>query len=124
MSSPSSRICPVTQAPATSSCMRFSVRMNVDLPHPEGPMSAVTCFGSMSRVMSSMAFVRRYHALTTNASNRFTVVPSRASRQPAAAGQETRHDGQQQDDADQRERAGPCPLYGGVEGGGRLGEHE
>jgi hypothetical protein len=27
--------------------MRFRVRMKVDLPHPDGPMSAVTVRGSM-----------------------------------------------------------------------------
>src|SRR5438105_15164347 len=118
MSSPSSRICPVTRAPATSSCMRFSVRMNVDLPHPDGRLSAVTCSGSMSRVMSSMAFVRPYQALTPSASNRFTVVPSCTSDEPAATGQQPGDDREQQDDADQRERARPCPLDGGVEGGG------
>ena len=30
----------------TSSCIRFRIRRNVDLPQPDGPMSAVTWFGS------------------------------------------------------------------------------
>ncbi len=30
------------QPPSDSSCMRFRVRRNVDLPQPEGPISAFT----------------------------------------------------------------------------------
>jgi hypothetical protein len=36
---------PSTRAPGTMSFMRFNVRRNVDLPQPDGPMSAVTSFG-------------------------------------------------------------------------------
>jgi len=38
---------PFTCAPGITSCIRFRVRRNVDLPHPEGPMKAVTVRGSM-----------------------------------------------------------------------------
>ena len=36
---------PSTRAPGTMSFMRLSERRNVDLPQPDGPMSAVTWFG-------------------------------------------------------------------------------
>ncbi len=42
-------------APGITSCMRLRVRRNVDFPQPEGPMSAVTCLGSMASVTSSTA---------------------------------------------------------------------
>jgi hypothetical protein len=38
-----------------NSCIRLSVRRNVDFPQPEGPMNAVTDFGSMLSVTSSTA---------------------------------------------------------------------
>src|SRR2546425_1617488 len=49
MSSPSSSTLPVIQPPSESSCMRFRQRRNVVLPHPDGPINAVTvCRGNMS----------------------------------------------------------------------------
>ena len=36
--------------------MRFRVRRNVDLPQPEGPISAVICFSGTSRLMSCSAW--------------------------------------------------------------------
>src|SRR6266550_7449326 len=45
----SSRTSPCTLAPGVSSCMRFRQRSSVLLPHPEGPMIAVTvCAGNRS----------------------------------------------------------------------------
>jgi hypothetical protein len=38
-----------------TSCMRFSVRRKVDLPHPLGPMKAVTVRGSIVRDTPSTA---------------------------------------------------------------------
>ena len=52
---PSSSTSPLTWAPGMISCMRSSVRSTVDLPQPEGPMKAVTLFGSMFRLTSSTA---------------------------------------------------------------------
>jgi hypothetical protein len=40
------------------SFMRFSVRRNVLLPQPDGPMNAVTSFAGMPMEMSSSAFLR------------------------------------------------------------------
>jgi hypothetical protein len=37
------------------SFMRFKQRRNVDLPHPEGPISAVTLRGSISMLMFESA---------------------------------------------------------------------
>src|SRR5579863_2611197 len=42
MSCPSSSTWPSTLASGKVSCMRFRHRSNVDLPHPDGPMMAVT----------------------------------------------------------------------------------
>ena len=44
MSSPSSVILPVTRAPSMVSFMRLRQRRKVDLPQPDGPISAVTWF--------------------------------------------------------------------------------
>ena len=46
-SRPSTRTLPVTLAPGTTSCIRLRHRMNVDLPQPDGPMTAVTAFGAI-----------------------------------------------------------------------------
>ncbi len=39
---------PSARWPGYRSYMRFRVRSRVDLPQPEGPMKAVTCFSWMS----------------------------------------------------------------------------
>ncbi len=46
---------PSTRAPGMTSCMRFSDRRKVDLPQPEGPISAVTLRGSMEMLTPSTA---------------------------------------------------------------------
>src|SRR3569833_4383411 len=46
MSRPPNRTSPSTRAPDTVSCMRLRHRKSVYLPHPDGPMIAVTCPGS------------------------------------------------------------------------------
>ncbi len=38
-----------------TSCMRLMLRSTVDLPQPDGPMKAVTDFGSMARSTPSTA---------------------------------------------------------------------
>ena len=42
----------MTRAPGTMSFIRFSERRKVDLPQPEGPMSAVTWFARILRLIS------------------------------------------------------------------------
>src|SRR5688572_3699808 len=105
MSSPSSNTSPSMWAPGMTSCMRFRVRMNVDLPQPDGPMRAVTRLGSMDRVTSSTALKPPYQALTWLASMRFT------SRQAAAACDKPGGDGEDQDHDDERKRAGPGTVH-------------
>src|SRR2546427_3790556 len=64
MSSPSSSTLPVIQPPSESSCMRFRQRRNVVLPHPDGPINAVTvCRGNMSDT-SFTAARRPYRAVS------------------------------------------------------------
>ncbi len=46
---------PCTRPPATTSCIRLSVRRNVDLPHPDGPISAVIVDGSIVMLTPSTA---------------------------------------------------------------------
>src|SRR5215213_5865037 len=118
MSSPSRRTSPSIRAPGMTSCMRLSVRMNVDFPQPEGPMSAVTCFGSMDSVTSSTALKEPYQALTWLASMRIT-----ASGEAAAAGDQPSGHGEEQDHDDERKRAGPGTVHGGGERRRRLAEH-
>ena len=45
MSAPSIETDPSTRVPGMMSFIRFSVRRNVLLPQPDGPMNAVTTFG-------------------------------------------------------------------------------
>ena len=49
---------PSTRVPGTMSFIRLSERRNVDLPQPDGPMSAVTWFGMDLRLMSFEDAVR------------------------------------------------------------------
>ena len=42
---------PASVAPGTSSCMRLRMRRNVDLPQPDGPISAVTVCAGISRLI-------------------------------------------------------------------------
>ena len=55
MSTPSSSTFPSTRVPGMMSFIRLSDRKNVDLPHPEGPMKAVTWFRSTSMEMDVSA---------------------------------------------------------------------
>src|SRR3954470_23782268 len=48
MSRSSRRISPSAWAPGISSCMRLMQRTSVDLPHPDGPIMAVTWLGAYS----------------------------------------------------------------------------
>src|SRR5437879_12134150 len=104
MSAPSSSTRPVTQPPSDSSCMRFRHRRNVLLPHPDGPMTAVTvCAGKI--IVTSFRTARRPNrAVRRTVSSR-----SRAS----AGGAMTLPDGPAGRDAEQQPQAhepeGPGP---------------
>ena len=57
---------PTSRAFGTSSCVRFSVRMNVDFPQPDGPISAVTVRAGIVEVHALEDLVRaepRAHVL-------------------------------------------------------------
>src|ERR1700704_2181068 len=51
------------------SCMRFSERSTVVLPHPDGPMNAVISFAAMSTLTSSTAVTPLYCTLTSESWN-------------------------------------------------------
>lgn len=60
ISSPSRRTSPSIRQPSTKSFMRLRVLRNVDLPQPEGPISAVTLFLFMSRETPLRASISPY----------------------------------------------------------------
>src|SRR5437763_5283652 len=99
MSWPSSRILPSTRARGTTSCIRLMARRNVDLPQPDGPIMAVTCFGSMVMLTSASACVEPYQALRPSTSMRLAIGESRSGK-PVSAGGEAGDDGEGKDDHD------------------------
>src|ERR1700724_3982010 len=58
------RTLPVARASGTVSCMRFRQRTNVDLPHPDGPITAVAWFAATVILMSYKAWVLPNQALS------------------------------------------------------------
>src|SRR5262245_51450555 len=76
MSSPSSRTSPARLAPGTSSCMRLRIRRNVDLPQPDGPISAVTWPAGIVRVTSSSTWWSPNQAHTPSATSVAGVRPT------------------------------------------------
>src|SRR3954447_5686281 len=67
MSSPSRSTSPAREAPGTSSCIRLRIRRKVDLPHPDGPTSAVTSPARISRSTSASTWWSPNHACTPRA---------------------------------------------------------
>src|SRR5438105_8464428 len=123
MSWPSSSTWPATRAPGTTSCRRLSERRNVDFPHPEGPMTAVTCLGSTVMLTSASAWNDPNQASRCSTSMRFAMGVSRSDK-PVAAGEKAGDDGEKEDDEDQRKGTGPCPVHGHLERRAGLGEDE
>ncbi len=68
MSSPASFTSPASDALGTSSCIRFRIRRNVDLPQPDGPISAVTRRAGMVSETRSRTLRSPNHADTAAAS--------------------------------------------------------
>src|ERR1041384_6450423 len=104
MSSSSSSTLPVIQPPSDSSCIRFRQRRNVVLPHPDGPINAVTvCLGK--RIDTSLTTARRpYSAVSRTvwscsraSAGGATTLPNR----PAGG------KGEEQHEPHQHERCGP-----------------
>src|SRR5947209_16949254 len=120
MSSPSSEMSPVTRADGIVSFIRLRQRRNVDLPHPDGPMSAVTRRSPMSSETRSRASVLPYRTMRSRTRILADVDASEASeeaismisfsglrRAPASEGQ-TSDDVGTEDEHKQHERGGPC----------------
>src|SRR6478735_2129813 len=63
MSSPSSSTSPASCADGTSSCIRLRIRRNVDLPQPDGPISAVMPPAGMVRETRSRTLWSPNHAV-------------------------------------------------------------
>src|SRR5437762_11436477 len=66
MSAPSRNTCPVMRAPGTVSCMRLRQRRKVDLPHPDGPMTAVTERSRNCTLASRTACIEPKYALSAS----------------------------------------------------------
>src|SRR3954447_22656343 len=110
MSRPSSSTSPETRALGTTSCMRLRARRNVDFPHPEGPIRAVTCFGSTRMLMSFRAWNAPNQTLRPSTSMRLAILGTWSDK-PVATGEEAGEHGQDQHDGDQRKGTSPCSRY-------------
>src|SRR5882757_9096438 len=95
---------PSARAPGSSSWRRLRQRTSVDLPDPEGPISAVTWLGSTASEMSSIASRLPYQA------ERFEISKLAAISNAPSRGHEPCHQGKHEHQRDQRERCGPRPL--------------
>src|SRR6516165_5849186 len=58
---PSRSTVPRTRVPSIRSFIRLRTRRKVDLPHPDGPMNAVTDREGIDSVMSKSAWTAPYH---------------------------------------------------------------
>src|SRR5437899_2838278 len=120
MSSPWSSTLPVIQPPSDSSCMRFRQRRNVVLPHPEGPISAVTvCVGK--RIDTSLTTARRPYSAVSRAVSSC----SRASAGCAIAGSQgpAGREGEDQHQTHEHQRRGPGEAVPFIERSGPVGEY-
>src|SRR5258708_4528574 len=104
MFSPSRITLPSARPPGTSSCSRLRQRTSVDLPLPEGPISAVTWLGSTDSEMSSTASRFPYHA------ERFEISKLAAISDAPPRRDVPGHQGKGQHERDQRQRTPPRPL--------------
>src|SRR5579884_760443 len=79
---PSNKASPSVRVRGMRSFIRLSVRRNVDLPQPEGPMSAVTCLSRMGIETSKSACLGPYQKLSVRTS---ILTPAFSSRRVAAS---------------------------------------
>src|SRR5512138_1402398 len=124
MSWPSSVTVPDTRAVGTVSCIRFRQRSRVDLPQPDGPMIAVTSRSRNAIDTPRMTSAVPKNALTPLASSRTRASASGCAAGAAGAGRGTRGDSvatapesgpgreagrkaDDEDNADEDERASP-----------------
>src|SRR5882724_2666162 len=104
MFSPSRTTLPSARAPGISSCRRLRHRTRVDLPHPDGPISAVTWFGSTDSDMSSMASRLPYHA------ERFAISKLAAMSNAPSCGHEPCDQCKSEHQGDEGQCSRPRPL--------------
>src|ERR1700736_4975246 len=137
---PSNSTRPCMRAPGTSSCMRLMHRITVLLPLPEGPISAVTLRGGAVRSTSSTTLWPPNHAVSfsmlrppaagpstsvgavTGGATGSDPVAISVFRRAHAAPEEASHEGEDQHDRDQGQRAGPRSRLCLLEAGDRVGE--
>src|SRR6185437_1031794 len=149
MSSPSSSTRPVIQPFSESSCIRLSVRRKVDLPQPDGPISACTRLAVKLSETPFTAVNLPYIAVSLSDSIRTrggapgAGAGSAATRggavlragrfaslnagsaieiEPLADG-ETRAQAQDEDNENQDQGSGPCIAVPLIVRSGRVGEH-
>src|SRR5690242_3878086 len=101
----SSRTWPSTLAPGVSSCMRLRQRSRVLLPHPEGPMIAVTVCAGNSSDTSRTARCLPNSAVSFTVSSRSRVLADATIALPCRPAGDERDD-QHESHQDQRGRPG------------------
>src|SRR5205807_9629074 len=111
MSRPSRSTSPETRAPGTTSCMRLRARRKVDLPQPDGPIRAVTSFGSTVMLMSDSAWNEPNQTLSPSTSMRLAMCDPWSDKL-VSAGEEAGKHGEQEHDRDQRKGSRPCSRHG------------
>src|SRR5688572_15971524 len=120
---------PLTRAVGTVSCMRLMQRSSVDLPHPDGPMIAVTWRSRKSSDTSRTACTSPNHASTDSTPTRRAATVSAASLSSVAATGEPPSSGEpgseadDEDEGDEDERSGPRERVLFLVGADRIGEY-
>src|SRR6185312_14364182 len=135
MSAPSSSTRPVIQPWSDSSCIRFRVRKKVDLPHPDGPISACTRLGAKLSDTDFTAVNLPYMADSFSVTIRGRAVSgsgrvagaarlkvSSAIEAEAAYGKASSQ-AQEENNQDQHQSGGPGVLMPLLVGAGRIVEH-
>src|SRR5258706_2663112 len=113
----SSNTSPWTLAPAVNSCMRFRQRSMVLLPHPDGPMIAVTVCAGNNSDTSRTARCCPSIAVRCDASSRSRVL---ADATIALAGHPAGGEGDDEHEPHEHERGGPGQAMPLLEGAGRI----
>src|SRR5579872_933356 len=109
------RTLPVARASGTVSCMRFRQRTKVDLPHPDGPMTAVAWLAATVMLMSYKAWVLPNQAFSLSTWIPTPIVSVRSLEHTAAGHKSHGADrSNNQHNQDQRSRPGlTVPLIKG-----------
>src|SRR5712691_8862006 len=113
----SSNTSPVTLAPGVNSCMRFRQRSIVLLPHPDGPMIAVTVCAGNSSDTSRTARCCPNIAVRCDASSRSRVL---ADATIALPGHPADCEGDDEHEPHEHERGGPGHAMPFFKGPGRI----